>query len=315
VSQVAVVIVTYNGSPWIEGCVESCLKQSCSPWIWVVDNASTDGTADRVKSRFAAARVIRLNSNVGFGMGNNVGIAAALTAGADFVLLLNQDALLAEEALTSLLAFMHEHPEVEVSSPLHCSPDFSRVDCRTYTGYLSRFASDWLCDAAMGQSKDWYRIRGINAAVWMVRSATFRRVGGFDPLFFMYAEDDDLIARLAHHKAVFGLVPAIRALHLRQSPPAPTLRGAAKIRSMARREQSDLTLASKAIGDSFVWRLMTLLRQGFVDPVLDLAFDRNLSRAAARLLAAATVLTRLRRIHRHAKLTASPGPHFLEVES
>lgn len=309
---VGIVIVAYNGAAWLRQSLSSCRRQGALVKCYVVDNASTDDTCRMVRAEFPEVELIELASNLGFGVGNNVGISRALAAGHEFVLLLNQDAWLPDDSVARLVNFMISHPEIGVASPLHCSPDLQDLDRRTLVGYLAPYACDWLCDLAMNRSREWYAVRGVNAAIWMVRASVFRRVGGFDPLFFMYGEDDDMLHRFAHHGIVFALVPGIRAVHLRQSPPAKELEGWPLVKARAQRQRSVLLRQVKEIGLSVALRLLILLREGFVTPAMDWLVERRTSTLLARWLAAVWILAELRTIHRHSVLLRHQGPHFLE---
>ncbi len=112
----SIVIVSYNARADLENCLASL--QAAPPAIAhdviVVDNASPDRSADAVRARFPAVRVIALDKNVGFAAGNNVGIKA--TTG-DLVLLLNSDTLVAAGAIDSLVRRLQSHPAAAVAGP------------------------------------------------------------------------------------------------------------------------------------------------------------------------------------------------------
>ena len=122
-SRVLVIVVTYNGTPWLERCLSSV----CSD-LYVWDNDSTDGSADLVASRFPQAHLVRSAENVGFAKANNMGFQYALDHGYDYVYLLNQDAWLEEGALDILLAAASAHPEFAVLSPLQMTDGYQALD-------------------------------------------------------------------------------------------------------------------------------------------------------------------------------------------
>jgi|JI8StandDraft_2_1071088.scaffolds.fasta_scaffold71964_2 GT2 family glycosyltransferase len=308
----AAVIVTYNGRPWIEQCLRSLVTQGDQVKIWVVDNASTDGTLRFVREQFPMVELVQLPRNLGFGAANNIGIARSLDAGATRVLLLNQDAWLPEGSLDALVQFMAAHPTFGVCSPLHCSPEESQVDPKTLGNYLIRYGREYLADLIAGTPKNFYQVHGVNAAIWLVDSETWLKVGGFDPLFFMYGEDDDWLRRLEFHGLRFALVPKIRAVHLRQSPASPPARrwGEAVVRA-ASWEYSRLLLLVKSPRASRSHVLSLLVVRGLLEPVLDFAVDHSPKRLAARWLALARVVRRLRDIWRSNALIAQAGPTFI----
>lgn len=312
--KVTAVIVTYNGAAWIAGALQS-LRDSAHPCAAiVVDNASTDDTATRVRRDFPEARLIEAGVNLGFGRGNNLGIAAALRDGADAVFLLNQDAWVTPEAIGQMVAFLEAEPDFDIVSPLHCSPDLGRVDPNTQSAYLQRHASAYLSDACLGRVQTHYAIRGINAAAWMLRAEVFRRVGGFDPLFFMYGEDDDLIERFAHHGLRTALLPAARIVHLRAKAPRAAQSWGQQVSSRAERKRSALLLDLKRPGGSLPGQLLRLLAAGVVQPLAELLANHELQAFLASLLASLRVLAELAPIRRHARLCARPGPHFLDLD-
>ena len=309
---VAAVIVTFNGAAWIERCLSSLLEGSLVPRICVVDNCSSDDTAALVKAKFPQVRLIRSARNLGFGVGNNLGLARELADGADYLLLLNQDAYVLPATVDGMLRFMQAEPTVGVASPLHCSLDASNIDRKTYLGYLAHGAPELLCDAVLGRAQPFYRIRGINAAAWFMRASTLRKVGGFDPLFFMYGEDDDLIARLAWHGVAFALLPSQRIVHLRQSPPRPPPRGWwDDVARRAARSESQLLVRVKHPEHSQAHRILLLLAHGIVEPLPELLIERDLREYLGHLRASWRVLRKLPTVARHARLAAGAGPHFL----
>ncbi len=313
--RVFAVIVTYNGATWIAGALQSLRDSRHASTAIVVDNASSDDTCAIVRRDFPDTVLIPAGTNLGFGRGNNLGIAHALQAGADAVLLLNQDAYVTPEAVGQLAAFLQAQPGFDIVSPLHCSPDLSRVDANTQSAYLQRHAPGYLSDACLGQVQPHYAIHGINAATWLVRADVFRKVGGFDPLFFMYGEDDDLIERFAHHRLRTALLPAARIVHLRAKPPRPPQSWGQQLRSRSERLRSALLLELKRPGGSLPGQLLRLLSAGVLHPLADLLANHDLQLFLAHLLACLRVLGELGVIRRHARLCARAGPHFLNLDA
>lgn len=313
--KVVAVIVSYNGAAWIAGALQS-LRESRHPCsAIVVDNASSDDTPAMVRRDFPEARLIEAGANLGFGRGNNLGIAAALRDGADAVFLLNQDAWVTPQAIGEMVAFLEAEPGFDIVSPLHCSPDLGRVDPNTQSAYLQRHAPGYLSDACLGRVKPHYAIRGINAAAWLLRAAVFRRAGGFDPLFFMYGEDDDLIERFAHHGLRTALLPAARIVHLRAKAPRPPQSWRQQVGGRSERKRSALLLDLKRPGGRLPGQLLRLLAAGVVQPLAELLAHHDLKDFLASLLATLRLLGKIARIRRHARLCATPGAHFLDLET
>jgi GT2 family glycosyltransferase len=313
--KVHAVIVTYNGAAWIAGALRSLRESSQACTAIVVDNASGDDTVAIVRRDFPEALLIEAGANLGFGRGNNLGIERALRAGAEAVLLLNQDAYVAPDAVARLVAFLQAEPGFDIVSPLHCSPDLDRVDPNTQSAYLQRHASAYLSDACLGRVQPHYAIRGINAAAWMLRAEVFRRVGGFDPLFFMYGEDDDLIERFAHHGLRTALLPAARIVHLRAKAPRPPQSWTSQLQSRSERVRSALLLDLKRPDGRLPGQLLRLLAAGIVQPLAELLANHDLQAFLASLLASLSVLGEVGAARRHARICARPGSHFLNLDA
>ena len=138
--KVLVIVVTYNGRQWLERCLSSVVSSASSSVIssgaegavekslFVVDNDSTDGSADYVASHFPQARLVRSAENLGFSKANNLGFEWALKKGYDYVYLLNQDAWLAPGALEALVAVAEAHPDYAVLSPLQYQDGYQAFD-------------------------------------------------------------------------------------------------------------------------------------------------------------------------------------------
>lgn len=312
---VFVVIVTFNGAAWIRAALQSLRDSSHPCTAVVIDNASTDDTVEIIRREFPEAVLREAGGNLGFGRGNNLGIAHALQHGADAIFLLNQDAYVTPQAIGLMVEFLQSGTGHEIVSPLHCSPDLSRVDPQTHRGYLQRYAAGYLSDACLGQIKPHYTIRGINAAAWMVRADVFRRVGGFDPLYFMYGEDDDLIQRFEHHGIRTALLPQARIVHLRAKAPRPAQTWWQTTRARSERFRSELLVDLKQPRARLAGRVSRLVADGVIRPLANVLSSHDVQALVAHLWATARVLTELPRIQRHARLCASPGPHFLDTPS
>jgi GT2 family glycosyltransferase len=200
---VSVAVVTYNGLPWIEQCLESVDGYESV----VVDHGSTDGTVDRVRKRFPAVRVVE-QDNRGLAAGWNAGLRA--TSGA-YVLILNADAWAAGNAVERLAAFADAHPRAALVGPRLRYPD-GRLQ-PSMRGFPTpwRLATEYLFLRKLGP-----RTRALNAfyaagfdhdsarkadwvmgACMLVRRAAVDEVGPLDEDFFLFSEETDWCYRFA----------------------------------------------------------------------------------------------------------------------
>lgn len=208
------VVVTWNGARWISGALESLQESNYPAQTVVVDNASTDGTVDIIVQSYPAVELLRMPDNLGFGRANNKGMSYALSKGADYILLLNQDAKVEPSMIGQLVDIMEKHPSFGIVSPLHLDYEGKRID----SGILSYLNSNlgFVSDTYFGRLKELYEIPFLPAAIWLLSRELLQKVGGFDPLFFMYGEDNDFCNRARFHGFKIGLAPSVLGYHLHE---------------------------------------------------------------------------------------------------
>ncbi|GGI58041.1 glycosyltransferase family 2 protein [Winogradskyella haliclonae] len=211
---VYIVIATYNGEKWIKTCLQSCKGYT----VIVVDNNSTDATVSLIKQNFPEVILIEESNNHGFGKANNIGIRFALDKGASHVFLLNQDAYLCDDVLEVLVKLQSKSPEYGILSPIHLSSEKRGIDAKfmDYVSYknCANLHSDLFLNKPL---KAIYDVAFVNAAAWLISRSCLETVGGFDPLFYHYGEDDNYCQRLSYHGYKLGMVPNTYIIHDREN--------------------------------------------------------------------------------------------------
>jgi GT2 family glycosyltransferase len=308
-----VIIVTYNGENWIRLALDSLRDSQLKCSIVVVDNASTDTTNQIISSEYPEVKLLPQSRNTGFGVGNNIGISFAIQEKAEFVFLLNQDAYVTPTAIGQLVSFLQKLPSYSIVSPLHCSPDLQSVDPQTQKRYLQSNAPQYLSDACLNRVREHYDILGINAAAWLIRVSVFRKVGGFDPLFFMYGEDDDLINRFAYFGEKFALYPASKIVHLRAKNVRKSLGFWSELWSNSERARSALLLDVKAPSGNIFGKLLRLTIEGIAYPLIQAPLHRDWRELAARLLACVRVLSEFPVVLKASERCKKSASHYLEI--
>jgi GT2 family glycosyltransferase len=217
VSEVSVVVVTYNGLPWIEQALDSVRGNETV----VVDNGSSDGTVAFVRERHPEVEVVE-QENRGLAAGWNAGIERTR---ARYVLLLNSDAWLHEGALAALVAFADAHPDAAVVGPRLRNRDGTLQ--RSVRGFptLWRLATEYLFlrklgprfNAFYGGGFDHESVREaefLMGAVWLVRREAIDEVGPADDSFFLFGEEVDWAYRFrqAGWRSLF--FPGAEATHV-----------------------------------------------------------------------------------------------------
>lgn len=208
--KVLVIIVTYNGIRWIDRCL-SALRQSTHPvTTMVIDNNSTDGTLRYIAEHFPEVILVGKKENLGFGQANNVGLRYALDNGYDYVLLLNQDAYLQAVAIDEMFKVADGK---NLFSPLHLTGEGKRLDLH-FRESLRRADNELLDDLLIGNEiKSHYEVGEVCAACWFMPIDIIRKIGGFNPLFFQYGEDNNYYTRLEYHHCKTFVVPSAHVWH------------------------------------------------------------------------------------------------------
>jgi len=205
------VIVSWNGGKWIRRALESLQKSSVALRTVIVDNASTDDTVDIVQAGFNDVEVLTMPANLGFGNAANQGIRHALSQGADYVLLVNQDARIAPGTVEGLTALLEKHQDFGIVSPLSLTYEGDEIDHKFLQNVQG--SKDLISDIFLDKMKTLYDVAFVPAAVWLLSRRILEQVGGFDPVFFMYGEDNDYCNRARYHGFKIGLAPRAMAYH------------------------------------------------------------------------------------------------------
>ncbi len=209
------IIVTYNGRQvpyWYDNCFTSLCESTIPVQTIVIDNASTDDTVAYIREHFPEVILIELDKNLGFGQANNIGMRYALEHDADYVFLLNQDAWVEKDTLEKMVQIAEKNPEYGIFSPMHVRPNMKQLYIQIEDGSFDH-GNQLLSDCYFNVLQDIYSMQYINAAAWLLPRSTLIEVGGFDPNFTHYAEDDNYLKRALYHGIKVGLCPKLQIVH------------------------------------------------------------------------------------------------------
>lgn len=222
---ISAIIVSYNTRQMTLDCLRALyagLGQTPAE-VWVVDNASADGSAEAIRETFPEVKLITNLHNAGFAAANNQAIRASC---GEFLLLLNSDAFLNQGAINTLVAYMKLRPEVAVVGPRLLNADGSlQRSCYRFPGPWRTFCENVLLTAAVpnstlfGDYRAWShdRVRDVDmviGACMLIRRLALDEVGTFDENFFLYAEETDLCYRLRKAGLRTTFVPTAQVTHL-----------------------------------------------------------------------------------------------------
>lgn len=224
---VGVVVVSYNSANWLHRCLSSVPKgsQRHDTRVIVIDNASEDGSADVVASEFPGVQLIRSQDNLGFARAVN---HAAGLLDTDYLLLLNPDGYLQENAIDELVDFAEANPRYTICGGRTLTPGGS-LDPRSCWAAPSlwsvaanammlstvfRRSSVFSPEAMVGFERDHIRqVDIVTGCLLLIRTADWADLGGFDERYYVYGEDADLCLRARERGQRCAITPAAVMVH------------------------------------------------------------------------------------------------------
>jgi GT2 family glycosyltransferase len=202
---ISIVIVSYNGAGYLHACIDSILGEiDQDDEIILVDNASTDGSADLVQQQWPQVRLYRNDKNIGFAVACNQGVSYA---SGEMLVLLNQDTWVQPGWLNGLLAPFEQDRSIGlVTSKLLlmsrpeqiqiCGQDIHFTGFSFGRGFLSPSSGYRLAEP----------VGAVSGASFAIRRELWEQLGGFDAELYMYYEETDLCwrARLAGFSSLYS---------------------------------------------------------------------------------------------------------------
>jgi GT2 family glycosyltransferase len=192
--EVFVVILNYNGLDTIDACLKSVFKNTYPNFqVVVVDNNSSDGSFEFIRSHFDRAHLIRNDHNAGFAAGVNLGIRFALEKTADYIFLLNPDAKIQPKTIASLVQIAEKDLKNGIISPLITRENSSEL-------WFSGGEIDWWKMAAFHSrpsllKSNFFSTTYVSGCAMLIRKEVFKKIGLFDEDYFLYYEDADFCWR------------------------------------------------------------------------------------------------------------------------
>jgi GT2 family glycosyltransferase len=214
---VTVILVNWNGREVTLDCLASLLRATYPALrVLLVDNASTDGSVQEVRSRYPEVEVLVMAANLRFAGGNNAGMRHALESSAEYLVLLNNDTVVDPGFLEPLVARMAADPGTGMVAPkifYHATPEviwFAGGAISMWTGTMRHIG---IREVDRGQHDRPGDIEYATGCCVMVRSSVVRRVGMLDESFFIYGEDADWSMRVRQAGYRILYEPASKVWH------------------------------------------------------------------------------------------------------
>jgi GT2 family glycosyltransferase len=274
----ATIIVSYNTKELLANCLEAASsgleRSGLDSEVWVVDNASGDGSARMVQQRFPQVRLIAHDENVGFAAGNNLALQAmgfGSKAIPRYVLFLNPDTRVLDDALDTMVRFLDSTPRAGAAGAqllygdggfqhsafsfpglAQIFFDFFPIQHRLLNSRLNGRYPRRLYAAGQPFAVD----HPLGAAL-LVRGEVLTQVGGFDEQFFMYCEEIDLCQRIWKAGWEIYCVPRAEIIHL-----VGQSTGQFRDRMFVALWRSRFQLFDKHRSPGFCWTARRLVRLG-----------------------------------------------------
>jgi hypothetical protein len=220
----SIIIVNWNTRDLLAQCLKSIVNvqtfKRLNVQTFVIDNASTDGSAAMVRERFPWVQLIENRENVGFARANNQAVERCR---GHYVLLLNSDTEVAPRALESMVAFMDAHPEAGACGPRLLNGDGSlQPSCHPMLTpgrefwrlmFLDRLWRRATYPMARWDTHTPRQVEVIKGACLMLRREVLDQVGVLDTRYFIYTEEVDLCYRIAQAGWRLYWVPEALVVH------------------------------------------------------------------------------------------------------
>jgi GT2 family glycosyltransferase len=226
---ITVVIINYNTCQELQACLGS-IKPEEAGEVVVVDNNSSDGSVEMVRSKYPWVMLHANKRNLGYGAAANQAIAKIT---APYVLLLNSDTLFEQRALEALSCYLDQHPKAAIVGPRLANSDGTlQASCYPFPTPLDTFLENSNSAVVLGRLirrcvpgirrlylRTWPHdsariVPWVKGAALMIRREAFSAVGGFDESFFMYFEDADLCYRLRNAGWEVHFAPVTTIVHV-----------------------------------------------------------------------------------------------------
>jgi GT2 family glycosyltransferase len=218
-TDLSIIIISYNTREMTLGCLASVFQQThdISFEVIVLDNDSQDNSAEAIAAAFPQVKLLAHKENLGFAAGNNL---AAKEAAGEYILLINPDTVVLDEAIQKLVRFAKDNPAAGVwggrtlfgdksLNPASCwrKPTLWEIFCRSFM-LASFFPNSFVFNTGSYGGWDRSTVRQVDVVsgcFFLLKRELWEKLDGFSPEFFMYGEEADLCLRA--HK--FGVKPMV----------------------------------------------------------------------------------------------------------
>lgn len=212
--KIAVIIINWNSYLHSRNCIRSLNESSINDFdIILVDNASIDGSGDKLKDEFNDLIFLKTSSNFGFTGGNNLGIQYALDNQYDYILMLNNDVFVDQNFVDHLKNYLDFHLDIGAVQPLiYNYPERTKI--WNGGGFFNRILGKSFSNRKFDANIDPKEIDWISGCAFMVRASVLKETGLLNEKYFAYHEDVDLSLRIRQLGYKLALNPQSVIYHI-----------------------------------------------------------------------------------------------------
>ena len=190
------IIPFYNDQNYLRECIET---------IWdnydnkvetiIVDNSTKYQDLSSLEKKYNFLTIIKTSPRIGFAKACNTGAEEAIKRGADYLIIINQDTKILAGSIEALMYSLDSDPKTIISSPINLTYESDSIEDFFIRWHLVQNPRI-VYDALHNKLKDQYKIKYTSGTCFIIRSVFVKNYGLFDPLYFMYHEDEDLCRRV-----------------------------------------------------------------------------------------------------------------------
>ena len=223
---ISICVVTHNNKIEVKELLDSIYKytEDIDFEVFLVDNASSDGTAESVEESFPAVSVIKSEKNLGFGRAHNLVLNKI---NSKYHLILNPDVMLPYNAIKEVFLYLEENNDVVIATTKVLYPDGRPQNLpkknprikyilagklEKCSNYFKKIREEYTMYSDSSAKHEPFSIDFCTGCFMMVRSDIFKKLNGFDENFFMYMEDADL-SRRARKYGTIKFLPKTEIIH------------------------------------------------------------------------------------------------------
>lgn len=212
----SVIVLHYKHYAHTRACLNSLRASTFRNLdVIAIDNGSDDGAFTALQQEFPEVLAMQLPRNLGFAGGVNVGLRAALDAGTEWLMLLNNDAIVAPDCIEKLIAGLQRHPHIGILSPKFIRPSTGRLGAIGFrvTTYDVQPVGWDAPDAPADDTETPILFDAVSGGAMLIRRAVIEQIGLFDECFFFYFEDTDFCVRTREAGFDVAYLPAAVVYH------------------------------------------------------------------------------------------------------